>query len=342
MSTTLEQIATWLTEHGEPNYRAKQIEQAWYAAKGWDKVTALPKDLREKLGQQFPWSSVSPKHIAVSKKDGTKKALLTLQDGLAVEAVTMPNARDKRTICISSQVGCAMGCSFCATGTMGLLRNLTTDEIVDQVRFWKFCEPGEISNIVFMGMGEPLANYVAVKAAAQTLIDKLGLGPTRITVSTVGPPAGLKKLLEDDSFPPVRIALSLHAGTDEIRYSLVPTHKNRTIASLAEWVADYLRVRGNRRHHLTLEYVMLHGKNDLPSEAEAVVRHFGRFGSQVKLNLIPWNPTGGDLAPSPKQALDVFQEICERGGVATTVRYSKGLDIAAACGQLVVRKTISV
>lgn len=335
MCSRLEQIAAWLEEKGEPRYRIDQVRQAWYTQTGWENVSTLSKDLREELAGQFPWLSLMAARISTSPTDGTQKAVVEFSDGQRAEAVYMPNARDKRTVCISSQVGCAMACTFCATGTMGLKRNLTTDEIVDQVRMW----PREdISNIVFMGMGEPLANYDAVKGAARVLIEEMGIGATRITVSTVGPAGGLKKLLEDAEFPNVRIAISLHAGTDDTRGSIVPSHGKRTIAMFVDWMKEYHKRYGNRRHHITLEYVMLEDVNDMPSEATALAASFKPIAHMIKLNLIPWNPTGTHLKRSAQERMDRFRTITEQAGITTTIRYSKGLDIDAACGQLVVKE----
>ncbi|PIW36479.1 MAG: 23S rRNA (adenine(2503)-C(2))-methyltransferase RlmN [Candidatus Kerfeldbacteria bacterium CG15_BIG_FIL_POST_REV_8_21_14_020_45_12] len=334
--TRLEEISEWLAAHGEPAFRARQLQAAWYSAKDWSEVTVFGKELRDQLAAKFPWIIFPEVKVLTSKKDGSKKALVTLPDDLKTEVVWMPNARDKRTVCVSSQVGCAMACTFCATGTMGLKRNLTVDEIVDQVRYFRFTEAEPISNIVFMGMGEPMANYDAVKTAALTFVNDMEIGPTRITISTVGIPTGLNRFLNDDELPAVRVALSLHAGTDEMRAKLVPMHRGTSIAQLSEWVDAYLEKRGNRRHHLTLEYVMLKGVNDTPEEAAAVAKNFARFGSQVKLNLIPWNPIHAQMDSSSQERLEAFQEITENRGLPTTIRYSKGLDIDAACGQLVV------
>lgn len=341
--TVLQQIEEWLLEKGEKKFRIQQVRDAWYTKSSWDEVTTLSKDLREEIAAKFPWSTVEAPRVSVSPNDNTQKAVVKFYDGQMAEAVFMPNARGKRTVCISSQVGCAMACTFCATGTMGLKRDLTTDEIVDQVRMWRWearegGESDEISNIVFMGMGEPLANYEAVKEAARILNEDMGIGLTRITVSTVGPPAGLGRLLKDDDFPNVRIAISLHAGTDDTRGSIVPSHGKRTIQTFVNWVEQYYAKYGNRRHHVTLEYVMLEDVNDMPSEAEALAKAFKPIAGIIKLNLIPWNPTGTHLKRSAQERMDTFSAITERAGITTTIRYSKGLDIDAACGQLVVNE----
>jgi len=340
MDTRLEKIEAFLKEKGEKSFRIQQIKDAWYSQPEWDQITTLSKDLQQELSTKFGWYAFEAPEVFESKKDGTKKALITLNDGEKVEAVYMPNARRTKTICVSSQVGCAMACTFCATGTMGFIRDLTVDEIVDQVRYFKFTEPDEepITNIVFMGMGEPLANYEAVKKAVKILVDDMEIGPTRITVSSVCAPVVLARILKDDDFPTVRMALSVHAGTDETRTKIVPTHKATSMQKIVKWCEDYLEKRGNRRHHITIEYVMLLNVNDMPSEARAFVQHFGHLKDQLKLNLIPWNHTRADMQSSSKKNLEAFQNIVEDAGIATTIRYSKGLDIDAACGQLVVEK----
>ena len=340
MDTRLEKIEAFLKEKGEKSFRIQQIKDAWYSQPEWDQITTLSKDLQQELSTKFGWYAFEAQEVFESKNDGTKKALITLNDGEKVEAVYMPNARRTKTICVSSQVGCAMACTFCATGTMGFIRDLTVDEIVDQVRYFKFTEPDEepITNIVFMGMGEPLANYEAVKKAVKILVDDMEIGPTRITVSSVCAPVVLARILKDDDFPTVRMALSVHAGTDETRTKIVPTHKATSMQKIVKWCEDYLEKRGNRRHHITIEYVMLLNVNDMPSEARAFVQHFGHLKDQLKLNLIPWNHTRADMQSSSKKNLEAFQNIVEDAGIATTIRYSKGLDIDAACGQLVVEK----
>ncbi len=338
MDTQLEKIEAFLTEKGEKSFRIKQVKDAWYSKASWEEVLTLSKDLRAEISAINPWLSFEEPKVLESPNDGTKKALITLHDGTKVETVYMPNARGTKTICVSSQVGCAMACTFCATGTMGLVRDLTTDEIVDQVRFFKFSEPDEepITNIVFMGMGEPLANYEATKAAVKILVDELEIGPTRITVSSVCAPVVLARILKDDDFPAVRMALSVHAGTDETREKIVPTHKATSMAKIVEWCEAYLEKKGNRRHHVTIEYVMLLNVNDMPSEAEAFVKKFKHLKDQIKLNLIPWNHTNANMQRSSEGNLAVFQKIVQEAGIPTTIRYSKGLDIDAACGQLVV------
>lgn len=339
MDTQLNRIQEWLEQQKLPQYRFTQIQEAWYSKTGWNEVTTLSKDIRETLEKIFSWSSIASANVHTSAKDETEKALLVLGDGEKIETVLMPNAKGEYTVCISSQVGCGMGCTFCATGTMGLQRQLTADEIVDQVRFWKFTQPSKrISHIVFMGMGEPLANYDAVKMAATICIEKLGVAPTHIIVSTVGIPVQLQKLLTDEDFPPVRIAFSLHAGTDETRQRIVPSHSSFSMQKIFDWASAYIQKKGNRRHHLTFEYVMLSGVNDAPSEAKALVKRFLPIQHRIKFNLIPWNPINTQMHRSSESSLHVFQKILQDAGFIATIRYSKGLDIDAACGQLAVKQ----
>lgn len=335
---TLATISQYLQAKGEPSYRIKQVRQAWYTQPDWEHVTTLSKTLRKDLAKQFQWTSFPTVKVFNSPKDSTQKAIITLADGQKVETVNMPNSRNTRTVCVSSQVGCGMGCTFCATGTMGLKRNLTVDEIVDQVRYWRWQGHGvPITNVVFMGMGEPLANSDAVKQAITMLINDCEIGKTRIVLSTVAFPGSLKRLVLDPDFPDVRLAISLHAGTDETRGKIVPSHKHQTIQQIKAGIEAYLAARHNQRHHVTLEYVMLLDVNDMPSEAEALVKTFKQLRDQIKVNLIPWNQTDANLQRSSEQHMIAFQDIIERAGIRTTIRYSKGLDIAAACGQLVVK-----
>ncbi len=340
--TTLEAIAEHLAKLGQPRYRIDQVRQAWFTQPSWEQVTTLPKALREEFTAQYDWLSFERAKIFESPKDHTKKAIITLRDGNKVESVLMPNSRGTQTICVSSQVGCGMGCTFCATGTMGLKRNLTVDEIIDQVRYWKLNNTGEpITNIVFMGMGEPLANLDVVKDTIKILVNDLEIGKTRIVLSTVAFPGALKRLVTDPDFPDVRLAISLHAGTDATRGSIVPSHKRQTIKQIIEGIEAYLAAKHNRRHHVTLEYVMLLDVNDMPSEAKALVKAFKHIQHQVKFNLIPWNQTNAHLQRSSEEHLHIFQDILKQGGLQATIRYSKGLDITAACGQLVVKEVSS-
>ncbi|MFA6475126.1 MAG: 23S rRNA (adenine(2503)-C(2))-methyltransferase RlmN [Patescibacteria group bacterium] len=337
METVLNQISQYLVDQAQPRYRIDQVRLAWFTQPDWEHVTTLSKTLREELAHTFPWSSLTTIKVFSSDQDDTKKAIITLHDGQKIESVYMQNSRGTRTVCVSSQVGCGMGCTFCATGTMGLKRNLTTDEIIDQVRYWKFNFTEPITNVVFMGMGEPLANITAVQEAINILLQDFCIGKTRIVISTVAFPGSLKQLLADPDFPDVRLAVSLHAGTDATRAKIVPSHKHQTIKQIKTGIEEYLAAKHNRRHHVTLEYVMLLNVNDMPSEAKALVKMFVPLKHQIKVNLIPWNQTTASLQRSSQEHLEQFQHILQSSDISTTIRYSRGLDIAAACGQLVTQ-----
>ncbi len=343
-TSALEQVWEILKRLKQPAFRLRQIEEAWYApVAGWDAITTLPKALRDEL-KAIHCTSMNSSDDFYSKLDATHKATLTLEDGKQVASVFMPNTKGMFTVCLSSQVGCAMKCVFCATGKMGFSRNLTTDEMVDQVRFWrtrlieKGGDPMSITNAVMMGMGEPLANFDEVKKAMQIFLERMGFAPTHVVVSTVAFKGSLERLLTDPTFPDVRVAISLHAGTDETRAKIVPTHIATSLDEVLEFTERYLEGR-SRSRHVTFEYVMLHNVNDMPEEAEAFAKRFKRLRDKIKVNLIPWNQTDAELQRSSLEHVDTFQDILRREGYDATVRISKGQDIDAACGQLAVKKS---
>lgn len=305
-------------------------------------MTTLPTEDRTIFAQHIPWMSLKAVNITTSRTGDTHKAIVMLVDGQNIETVLMGNARDEWTICVSSQVGCAMKCSFCATGTMGFIRNLSYDEIIDQYRFWNTWMhekgfPGRISNIVFMGMGEPLANYDSVKKALVTLLEYTDIGATRITVSTVGVLPQLEKLLHDKQWPHVRLAISLHSASQSERPAIVPTTAPGFHDKLAQWAHHYIEKLGNRRHHITFEYVMLEGVNDRPQDADTLARYVSSIG-HIKVNLIPYNTTAAGYIRSHQDRMDTFLAALARAGVVATVRKTMGDDISAACGQLVLSK----
>ncbi len=355
-----------------PSYRRAQIECAVFdpALTGWDQVSTLPKAMRETLEREVPWMSVSLAASFVSKRGDTVKALLATHDGQRFESVLMANRRGQWTICVSSQIGCAMKCTFCATGAMGLKRSLSAEEIADQYRVWRqyLAEHNDelthgtadivggdesdddedaapsspdtlrssqrISNVVFMGMGEPLANYENVKKAIAMWLSYTDLGSTRITVSTVGVLPQLEKLLTDPTWPPVRIAISLHSANQERRKEIVPTTAPRFLEKLADWAKRYEELHGNRRHHVTFEYTLLSGVNDTPELARELAAYVTKTGA-TKVNVIPWNPVfGKPFERSQRDRIDAFKKILRDKGVTITERKTMGDDIAAACGQL--------
>ncbi|OGI22199.1 MAG: hypothetical protein A2808_02315 [Candidatus Moranbacteria bacterium RIFCSPHIGHO2_01_FULL_55_24] len=329
-----------------PEYRARQFASALFLPylSGFEEVPGLPKAMRETLQENMRWLSLEPAQVFQGKKGDTHKAILRLSGGERIETVLMQNARGHWTVCVSSQVGCAMACTFCATGKMGFTRNLSADEIIDQYRFWlgylhaRPEIPQYISNIVFMGMGEPLANYAEVRTALNTLLTYTEIGPTRITVSTVGLLPMLERLLDDPEWPPVRLAVSLHSADGATRRAIMPSSYDAFLEKLLEWTGKYFEKFQSRRRHLTFEYVMLSKVNDSVRHAEALIRFARRVG-KVRINLIPYNFTGEVYRDSLPGDFDRFEAKLREAGVQVTRRRTMGDDIAAACGQLIVEKT---
>lgn len=325
----------------EPAFRMKQITKAFYQPqiRSWDQITTLPAKLQETLNE-IPFLSVTEKTVQSNKRKDTYKAALVLSDQQAIETVLMKNPRGYWTICVSSQVGCAMRCDFCATGKMGFTRNLSKDEIVDQYRFWMLYLADHpeleqrISNIVFMGMGEPLANYDQVKATIIEWLEQTEMGPTKITVSTVGHLATLDKILGDREWPHVRLAISLHSADRNTRKAIVPTSHDAFLQKLKHWAHAYLEQFGNNKHHLTFEYVMLDGVNDTDAHAIQLANYVNSIG-KVKVNLIPYNFTDSDYKKSKRNQIERFKTALEAKGITVTQRRTMGDDIDAACGQLI-------
>jgi len=331
-----------------PAFRARQFEAALFdpSRKDFSGISNMPLAMREMLQKKISWLSLSPAHILESVKKDTCKAIVELSDGKRVETVLMKNARGQWTVCVSSQVGCAMACTFCATGSMGFTRNLLADEIVDQYRLWTafLYERAEdkgkaerISNIVFMGMGEPLANYDNVKESIRLLLAHTDLGPTHITVSTVGLLPMLRKVLRDPEWPAVRLAVSLHSADAATRKAMMPSSFDTFLEDLIIWTAEYFEKHESRRRHLTFEYVMLSKVNDTEHHAEALIRFARRVG-KVRINLIPYNFTGSVYRDSLPADFARFEALLKDAGVTVTRRRTMGDDIAAACGQLIVEK----
>lgn len=326
-----------------PRYRRDQVWRGLFrpTLKGWEEISDVPQALRLTLAPQIPWMSLAEQYVLKSKNGDTYKALLSTADGKSLETVLMRNAREHWSICVSSQVGCAMACTFCATGKMGFTRSLTSDEIIDQYRFWMYFLAARptlsqhITNVVYMGMGEPLANYDHVKTSLQLLLQYTDMGPTRLTVSTVGLIPMLKKLIQDPEWPPVRLAVSLHSADSETRRNIMPSSYTGFLEDLAQWTKAYFLKFDSRRRHLTFEYVMLSGVNDTPLHAKKLIQ-FARKVGKVKINLIPYNDTKSIYNTSESKALILFEQELRQGGVDVTRRRTMGADIAAACGQLIV------
>ena len=322
-----EALVQWVAERGLPSYRAGQmLHRLWQAPiESWERATDLPAALRSELEQAFPLPRLAPDTIQQSA-DGTRKYLWRLADGEAIESVLIPSG-GRRTLCISSQAGCALKCSFCATGRMGFRRNLTPFEIAGQVREILLTNPEEKpTNIVFMGMGEPLLNWPAVDATLSILNhpDGFGIGARHITVSTVGILPGMEAFAKrPEQF---RLAVSLHAPTSAQRVTMMPIEKKYDLESVLK-AAEAFRKR------VTFEYVMIGGVNDRDVDASQLGRLARRLGALV--NILPLHPGGApDLTPTTATRIRAFSERLRNQGVEAVVRRSRGLDINAACGQL--------
>jgi 23S rRNA (adenine2503-C2)-methyltransferase len=333
-----------LTELGQPAYRAKQLFKALHGrlVGSWDEITDLPARLRASLSERYRITSGELVVQALSQ-DGTRKRLVRLAEGQEIETVaipaTSPEGAKRVSVCVSTQAGCAMACTFCATGRMGLARNLTVGEILDQVygfgRDDSSDRPDDAeasarpTHVVFMGMGEPLANYAATVGAVRRLTDPngLNLSQRRITVSTSGLVPQINRLADEGL--EITLAISLHAPTDELRDSLMPINRRFPLAQLIPATSAYAEKTGRR---VSYEYILLRGVTDGLEQAEQLARLLPRRLSHV--NLIPYNATDAEYQPTPPHLARAFRDLLTERGISATIRASRGRDIAAACGQL--------
>ncbi|MBM2813026.1 MAG: rlmN, partial [Chloroflexi bacterium] len=365
---TLDMLEAALREMREPTYRARQIYHAVHGrhVASWSDLTDLPASLREALAGRYRLRALQVA-TRLRSSDGTVKLLLAAHDGQLIESVQIPGRRNppapspirtssrgsrpvagigsgetgegrgqksRLTVCVSSQVGCALACGFCATGQMGFTRNLSVGEIVDQV--YRAEKPGgarRVDNVVFMGMGEPLHNYDAVVTAIQVLEEPLGYGfsPRRATVSTSGLAPEIRRLADEDMG--VRLAVSLHAPDDALRSRLMPINRRYSVAEVLE-AADYFAERSSRR--VSFEYVMLADVNDSDRRAAHLAELL--HGRNAHVNLIPYNQTFSGYSSSPPERIRAFAEVLRERSVPCSIRASRGQDIAAACGQLKVEQ----
>jgi 23S rRNA (adenine2503-C2)-methyltransferase len=327
-------VQTLVQELGEPDYRADQIWQGLYKD-GWsrpEEFTTLPRAMRSDLSERFDFGNLTKERELVSSDGYTRKYLYRLKDGAAVETVLMEYDQ-RKTVCVSSQVGCAMGCSFCATGNMGLSRNLSQGEIIEQVL--KTDEVARstgsgLTNVVFMGMGEPFHNYEAVLSAVNTLNDAngFGMGMRRFTISTVGLVPGIERFTVEKS--QINLALSLHAADDELRSSLVPINNRYPISELMAACDRYIQ-ETNRR--ITIEWALIEGLNDNREQALKLTQLLG--DKLFHVNLIQLNPVAHYPGqPTQDDSARKFQDILQEAGIACTIRLRRGIDIQAGCGQL--------
>jgi len=341
LGQSLTDLTAWMQAQGQPSYRGKQLHQWIYekGARSLADITVFPKQWRADM--QAVEIGRSQVHFRSVAPDGTVKFLLRLADGQIIEAVGIPTFDwkgkqadgdspdlDRLTVCVSSQVGCPMGCDFCATGKGGFIRNLATHEIVDQVLTVQEDFGQRVSNIVFMGMGEPMLNTDNVVAAIHSLNQDVGIGQRLMTVSTVGIPGHVRRFAEHQL--QVTLAVSLHASNQRQRETLIPSAHHYALKDLLAECRDYVRLTGRR---ISFEYILLADLNDRPEHAQELASHLRGFQSHV--NLIPYNPIQEvDYKRPTPQRVQAFVEELKKRHIAVSVRYSRGLEADAACGQL--------
>jgi 23S rRNA (adenine2503-C2)-methyltransferase len=337
-SLTLEELSARLCAFKQPAYRAKQVAEWIYRkrAKSFDEMTNLPAALREQLAAEFLFDDLQPMRV-LGSDDSTRKFLFRLSDSALVESVLIPASpalygeiSDRRTLCVSTQVGCAYGCKFCASGLDGWSRNLTAAEIVDQVLRVEELSREKINNIVFMGMGEPLANYANVMQAVAIINAPwgIGIGARHITISTSGLAPQIRQLADQPL--QVRLAISLHGATDDVRERIMPVNRKYPLVVLLDACRYYLE---RKKQRLSFEYILIDHVNDRPEDAAALARIARDL--KAKVNCIPYNTVEGLGWKRPSKARqDAFMTVLHGADLTATLRREKGHDIAAACGQL--------
>lgn len=328
LGKSLAELTAWVQQQGQPAYRGKQLHQWLYqkGARSLGEISVLPKAWRETAATVATVGRSSVRFRSEAP-DGTRKYLLDLADGRTVETVGIPTAK-RLTVCVSTQVGCPMACEFCATGKAGFTRNLEVWEILDQVLTVATDFGRRVSNVVFMGMGEPLMNFAATVAAVESLNGDVGIGQRSLTVSTVGLPERIRQLAERRL--QIVLAVSLHAPNQALRQQLIPTARHYPLEDLLADCRAYGSITGRR---VTFEYILLAGTNDLPEHARELAARLRGFPAHA--NLIPYNPIqdANYRRPTP-ESIQAFEAILTAAGIATSVRYSRGLEADAACGQL--------
>lgn len=343
LGLSLAELTDWVQQNDQPAYRGKQLHQWLYQrqARSLMEISVFPKAWRERMAEQEQAGLVdlgrSQVHFRSVAPDETVKFLLKLKDGHIIETVGMPSEK-RLTVCVSSQVGCPMACDFCATGKGGFQRNLTAAEIIDQVLTVQEDFERRVTNLVFMGMGEPLLNIPAVTQAIHSLNRDLGIGQRGMTVSTVGIPGRIRQLAQagtrEERTPQFTLAVSLHASNQELRQKLIPTARKYPMETLLDECREYLLITGRR---VSFEYILLAGLNDLPEHANELAKHLRGFQSHV--NLIPYNPiTEVDYKRPSRERVEAFAQRLRDRHITTSVRYSRGLEADAACGQLRAQK----
>ncbi len=336
----IEELKNVFEELHEPPFRFAQAKRAFYVEtlSGWEEVTTFPKKTRDALAARIPWSSLTPVRTQTSTSGDTVKTLFACADGKNIEAVLMRHEDGRNTVCVSCQVGCPMACAFCATGTMGFKRNLTVEEIVDQVmHFARLVKPEDarITNVVFMGMGEPMHTYDTVLAAIRELHDPDGfnLGSRHFTISTCGIVPGILRLADEPM--QINLAISLHSAVDETRSKIMPVNRAYPVKKLMAAVDAYAE-KTNRK--VFFEYVLLDGINDSPEEAQAVANLLRHNIRLFHVNLIKYHDTQAFTGTATADRMS-FMDRLKKFGIPVTHRVTFGEDIDAACGQLVVAET---
>lgn len=327
LGQSLEQLTTWVEEKGQPSYRGKQLYDWIYqkSVSSLADITVFPKYWRDNLAD-YPLGR-SKVHYRSIAPDKTRKYLLRLDDGLIIETVGIPTAK-RLTVCVSSQVGCVMACDFCATGKSGFTRNLKFHEIVDQVLTVQQDFNRRVSHVVFMGMGEPLLNTKELIKAVKCLNQHVGIGQRSQTISTVGLPGKIRELA--DYQLQATLAVSIHASNQMLREQLIPSAEHYPLTKLLSECKEYVAITGRR---ITFEYILLSGVNDLPGHATELAKNLRGF--QTHVNLIPYNPIKeADYRRPTDMAVDRFAQLLQKENIAVSVRYSRGLEADAACGQL--------
>jgi 23S rRNA (adenine2503-C2)-methyltransferase len=316
-----------LADLGQPAFRARQV-WAWTArgAESYDEMTDLPAAVRRELTERVPFSTLEVERESRSQ-DGTLKVLLSTHDNRKIEAVLMRYKDGRGSVCLSSQVGCALTCTFCATGRMKFARNLTAGEILDQALYFR--RRADVTNAIFMGMGEPMMNLDHVLAAAKRLPD-IGISHRHTAISTVGWIPGIDRLTETKE--PIRLALSLHAADEDLRSAIMPVNDRYPLADVLRACERFYAVK---KRQVFVEYVMLEGINDQPHHAKELAAVLDP--KVYKVNLIPYNPTDSIYDGSSREAIAAFRDVLVAKGIGATIRLTRGQDIDAACGQLAVK-----
>ncbi|HMN19666.1 MAG TPA: 23S rRNA (adenine(2503)-C(2))-methyltransferase RlmN [Candidatus Moranbacteria bacterium] len=338
-----QKIASFLEKHGQPRFRLGQVKEAVFqkGISSFSQISTLPKELRDLLARDFPLLSFEVLQLHGSQDGRSAKALLKLSDGSSIETVLISPKEGLWSVCVSCQVGCAMGCRFCATGQMGFRRNLVAEEITDQILFWRqylknnkhLLRNFDVTNVVYMGMGEPFNNWENVSQSIRILTDpeQFAFGMRAISVSTSGVAEGIMRLAKE--FPQVNLALSLHFATDEQRGYLMPVNKKDDLASLKKALQAYFQ---QTRRKVFIEYILLEGLNDRALDAKNLAAYLKSIGNLplLHVNLIRYNTVSDIFMPSTRERTVRFKQELKKMGISATIRKSLGEEIKGACGQL--------